>query len=113
MDLAPKTARIVRDDGSEEDVSLETVKAGDRLRVRPGEKVPVDGEVVEGSSAVDELMLSGEPVPVEKAAGAKVTGGTLNGSGSFVMEARRVGSETTLARIVGMVAEAQRSRAPI
>ena len=113
LDLAPKTARIVRNDGLEEDVPLEEVKAGDRLRVRPGEKIPVDGDVVEGSSAVDESMLTGEAVPVEKAPGAKVTGGTLNGSGSFVMEAKRVGSETMLARIVGMVAEAQRSRAPI
>ena len=113
LDLAPKTARIVRADGSEEDVPLEDVEAGNRLRVRPGEKVPVDGDVVAGSSTVDESMLTGEPVPVEKAAGAKVTGGTLNGSGSFVMVATRVGSETMLARIVGMVAEAQRSRAPI
>ena len=113
LDLEPKTARIVRPDGSEEDVPLDDVQAGDCLRVRPGEKVPVDGDVVEGSSAVDESMLTGEPVPVEKMLGAKVTGGTLNGSGSFVMEARRVGSETMLARIVEMVAEAQRSRAPI
>jgi len=113
LDLAPKTARIVRADGSEEDVPLENVKAGDRLRVRPGEKVPIDGEVLEGGSAVDESMLTGEPVPVEKVAGTKVTGGTLNGSGSFVMRAERVGSETMLARIVEMVAQAQRSRAPI
>ncbi len=113
LDLAPKTARLVRADGREEDVPLESVKAGDRLRVRPGEKIPVDGEVVEGGSAVDESMLTGEPVPVEKVAGAKITGGTLNGSGSFVMRAERVGSETMLARIVQMVAQAQRSRAPI
>ncbi|MGZ9033441.1 MAG: heavy metal translocating P-type ATPase, partial [Rhodospirillales bacterium] len=113
LDLAPKTARLVRDDGHDEEVPLEHVHAGTRLRVRPGEKIPVDGEVVEGSSAVDESMLTGEPVPVEKSAGAKVTGGTLNGSGSFVMVAERVGSETMLARIVQMVAEAQRSRAPI
>ena len=113
LDLAPKTARLVRDDGHDEEVPLEHVQAGDRLRVRPGEKIPVDGEVVEGSSPVDESMLTGEALPVEKAAGAKVTGGTLNGSGSFVMVAERVGSETMLARIVQMVAEAQRSRAPI
>ena len=117
LDLAPKTARLVRDDdhdgGHDEEVPLEHVRVGDRLRVRPGEKIPVDGEVVEGSSSVDESMLTGEAVPVEKAAGAKVTGGTLNGSGSFVMAAERVGSETMLARIVQMVAEAQRSRAPI
>ena len=113
LDLAPKTARIVRDDGAESDIALDQVKAGDRLRVRPGEKVPVDGELVDGRSSVDESMLTGEPVPVEKAAGAKVTGGTLNGSGSFVMTAERVGSETMLARIIEMVAQAQRSRAPI
>lgn len=113
LDLAPKTARALRADGTEEDVPLESVRAGDRLRVRPGEKIPVDGEVVEGGSAVDESMLTGEPVPVEKTRGAKVTGGTLNGSGSFVMRAERVGSETVLARIVDMVAQAQRSRAPI
>lgn len=113
LNLAPKTARIVRDDGADEEIPLETVKAGDQLRVRPGEKVPVDGEVVDGRSSVDESMLNGEAIPVEKAAGAKVTGGTLNGSGSFIMKAERVGSETMLARIVEMVAEAQRSRAPI
>ncbi len=113
LDLAPKTAGIVRDDGSEEEIALEHVKAGDRLRVRPGEKIPVDGEVVEGRSSVDESMLTGEPVPDEKTPGAHVTGGTLNGSGSLIMIARRVGSETMLARIVQMVAEAQRSRAPI
>ena len=113
LKLAPKTARIVRDDGTDEEVPLETIKSGDRLRVRPGEKVPVDGAVVDGRSAVDESMLTGEAVPVEKTAGAKVTGGTLNGSGSFVMRAERVGRETMLARIVDMVADAQRSRAPI
>jgi P-type Cu+ transporter len=113
MDLAAKTARIVRADGSEEEIPLEDVQPGDRLRVRPGEKVPVDGEVVEGRSSVDESMLTGEPVPVEKVAGDAVTGATLNGSGTLVMEAKRVGSDTMLARIVGMVAEAQRSRAPI
>jgi Cu+-exporting ATPase len=113
LDLAPKTARIVRDDGSEVDIALDQVTVGDGLRVRPGEKIPVDGEIVEGSSSVDESMLTGEAVPVEKTAGTKVTGGTLNGSGSFVMRAERVGSETMLARIVEMVAQAQRSRAPI
>jgi Cu+-exporting ATPase len=113
LNLAPKTARIVRDNGTDEEVPLETIKSGDRLRVRPGEKVPVDGEVVDGRSSVDESMLTGEPVPVEKTAGAKITGGTLNGSGSFVMRAERVGRETMLARIVEMVAQAQRSRAPI
>jgi len=113
LDLAPKTARLVRDDGHDEEVPLEHVAVGDRLRVRPGEKIPVDGAVVEGTSSVDESMLTGEAVPAEKAAGAKVTGGTLNAQGSFVMVAERVGSETMLARIVQMVAEAQRSRAPI
>ncbi|MCB1356909.1 MAG: heavy metal translocating P-type ATPase, partial [Maritimibacter sp.] len=112
MDLAPKTARRVTGDG-EEDVPLDAVQAGDRLRVRPGEAVPVDGEIAEGGSSIDESMLTGEPVPVEKAVGDAVTGGTLNKQGSFVMEARAVGSETTLARIVAMVGQAQRSRAPI
>jgi len=111
--LAPGTARRVAPDGREEDVPLAHVHVGDRLRVRPGEKVPVDGVVVEGHSAVDESMLTGEPIPVEKSAGERVTGGTLNGTGSFVMRAERVGSETLLARIVRMVGEAQRSRAPI
>ena len=113
LGLAPGTARRVAADGSEEDVPLAHVHVGDRLRVRPGEKVPVDGVVVEGHSAVDESMLTGEPIPVEKSAGERVTGGTLNGTGSFVMRAERVGSETLLARIVRMVGEAQRSRAPI
>jgi Cu+-exporting ATPase len=113
LGLAPPVARRLGDDGSEVDVPLAEVRAGDRLRVRPGEKVPVDGVVVEGRSAVDESMLSGEPIPVEKVAGEKVTGGTVNGTGSFVMRAERVGSETVLARIVAMVGEAQRSRAPI
>jgi len=110
--LAPETARRVDEDGSERDVPLAEVTRGTRLRVRPGERVPVDGEVLEGTSAVDESMLSGEPIPVEKAPGAPVTGGTLNGTGSFVMRAERVGSDTLLARIVAQVAEAQRSRAP-
>ena len=113
LDLAPKTARRLRDDGGEEDVPLDAIVAGDRLRVRPGEKVPVDGVVLEGHSAVDEAMVTGEPLPTEKATGDNVTGATLNMSGSFVMRAERVGSDTLLARIVGLVAAAQRSRAPI
>ncbi len=113
MDLAPKLARRIGADGSEAEVTLADVVAGDRLRVRPGEAVPVDGIVLEGRSSVDESMLTGEPAPVRKEAGAQVTGGTVNGTGSLVMEARAVGSDTMLARIVRMVAEAQRSRAPI
>ena len=113
LDLAPKTARIIGDDGGEADIALEEVVQGNRLRVRPGEKVPVDGVVLEGRSAVDELMITGEPMPAEKAPGDKVTGATVNGTGSFVMRAERVGSDTLLAQIVHMVAEAQRSRAPI
>ena len=113
MDLAPKHARLIRPDGSETDVPLEQVKVGDRLRVRPGEKVPVDGVVLDGHGAVDESMLTGEAMPVEKSPGDKLAGATLNSTGSLVMRAERVGSETLLARIVAMVAEAQRSRAPI
>jgi Cu+-exporting ATPase len=113
LELAPKTARRIEKDGTERDAPLEQIVVGDRLRVRPGEKVPVDGVVIEGRSAVDESMMTGEAVPIEKATGASVTGGTVNGPGGFVMEARRVGSETLLARIVRMVGEAQRSRAPI
>ena len=113
LGLAPKTARLIRDDGTEVDVPLEQVKPGDRLRVRPGEKIPVDGIVLEGTTSVDESMITGEPIPVEKTKGSKVTGGTVNGTGSFIMQAERVGSETLLAQIVRMVAEAQRSRAPI
>jgi P-type Cu+ transporter len=113
LDLAPRFARVIRDDGSETDIPLAEVVAGDRLRVRPGEKVPVDGVVLEGRSAVDESMITGEPVPVEKGLGDKVTGATLNTVGSFVMRAERVGSDTLLAQIVAMVSEAQRSRAPI
>jgi Cu+-exporting ATPase len=113
LNLAPPTARRIKDDGSEDDVSLEAVQVGDRLRVRPGERIPVDGVVLEGTSAVDESMITGEPIPVEKTAGARVTGGTVNGRGGFVMRAERVGSETLLARIVQMVSEAQRTRAPI
>ena len=113
LGLAPKTARRVQDNGSEVNVPLDQVHPGDRLRVRPGEKIPVDGFVLEGASTVDESMISGEPIPVEKQPGAKVTGATVNGSGSLVMRAERVGSETLLAQIVKMVSEAQRSRAPI
>ncbi len=113
LGLAPKTARRVRDDGADEEVALDAVAVGDRLRVRPGDKVPVDGVVLEGRSTVDESMLTGEPVPVEKTADEQVSGGTLNQSGSFVMRALRVGSDTMLAQIVQMVAQAQRSRAPI
>jgi len=113
LGLAPKLARRIDRDGSEHDVLLERVMPGDRLRVRPGDKVPVDGVVLEGQSAVDESMVTGEAIPVEKTAGARVTGGTVNGTGGFVMRAERVGSETLLAQIVRMVGEAQRSRAPI
>jgi Cu+-exporting ATPase len=113
LDMAPKRARILRDDSREEEIALEQVAPGDRLRVRPGEKVPVDGTVLEGRSAVDESMITGESLPVEKSPGDKVTGATLNGTGGFVMRAERVGRDTMLARIVAMVAEAQRSRAPI
>ncbi|NOT58459.1 MAG: copper-translocating P-type ATPase [Deltaproteobacteria bacterium] len=113
LSLAPKTARMLRDDRTEEDVPLDRVQPGNRLRVRPGEKVPVDGVVLEGTSAVDESMVTGEPIPVEKTPGVRVTGGTVNGTGSLVMRAERVGSDTLLAQIVHMVGEAQRSRAPI
>ena len=113
LDLAPAVARILGDDGSEDDIALDAVKVGDRLRVRPGEKMPVDGTVLEGASAIDESMMTGESLPVEKNLGDGVTGGTLNGSGAFVMRAEHVGAETLLFRIVQMVGEAQRSRAPI
>ncbi|MEO8618446.1 MAG: copper-translocating P-type ATPase [Sphingomicrobium sp.] len=113
LDLAAKTARILRDDGSEDEIPLEDVKPGDRLRVRPGDKVPVDGIVSDGHSSIDESMISGEPMPVDKAAGDKVIGATINGTGSLIIEAGRVGEDTTLAQIVEMVANAQRSRAPI
>lgn len=113
LDLAPKTARRIRNDGSDEDVPLEAVAVGDRLRVRPGEKVPVDGTLVEGRSSVDESMITGESMPVTKEVGAKLIGGTMNKTGGFVMEAGKVGRDTMLSRIVQMVAEAQRSRAPI
>ena len=113
LDLSPKMARLVRPDGAEKDIPLEQVKPGDRLRVRPGEKVPVDGVVLEGRSSVDESMITGESIPVEKEAGSKVIGATINSTGSFNMQAERVGSETLLARIVQLVGQAQRSRAPI
>ena len=113
LDLAPKMARIVHADGREEEIPLEEVSVGDHLRVRPGDKVPVDGTVFEGSSAVDESMLTGEPLPIKKDAGDDVTGGTINGTGSFILKAVRVGGDTTLSQIVNMVADAQRSRAPI
>ena len=113
LDLAPKTARLVHGDGADEEVALEAVKIGDALRVRPGEKVPLDGEVIEGRSAVDESMLTGESMPVSKAFGDRVIGGTMNESGAFVMRADKIGRDTVLAQIVQMVAQAQRSRAPI
>ena len=113
LGLAPKTARIVRPNGVEEDVPLDQVQPGNLLRVRPGEKVPVDGVVIEGRSSVDESMVTGEPIPVEKTEGDRVTGGTVNATGGFVMRAERVGADTLLAQIVRMVGEAQRSRAPI
>jgi len=113
LDMAAKTARLIRPDGTEAEVPLEDVQVGDHLRVRPGDKVPVDGVVIEGRSSIDESMISGEPVPVEKVDGDKVTGATINGTGSLVMEATRVGTDTTLSQIVEMVANAQRSRAPI
>jgi Cu+-exporting ATPase len=113
LGLAPKLARLIKQDGSEVDVPLESVKPGDRLRVRPGERVPVDGVVIDGTSSVDESMISGEPIPVEKQASSRITGATVNGTGLLVMRAERVGAETLLAQIVRMVSEAQRSRAPI
>ncbi|NOZ53778.1 MAG: heavy metal translocating P-type ATPase [Gammaproteobacteria bacterium] len=113
LGLAPKTARLVRDDGTEEDIPLEHVKQGDVLRVRPGEKIPVDGIAVDGESNVDESMVTGEPIPVEKSAGEKLIGATVNGTGSLLMKAEKVGAETLLSQIVKMVADAQRSRAPI
>jgi len=113
LDLSPKMARRVSKSGREEDVSLDEVEVGDRLRIRPGEKVPVDGTIVEGVSTIDESMITGEPIPVEKEAGSRVIGGTVNGTGTFIMRAENVGSETLLAQIVRLVSEAQRSRAPI
>ncbi len=113
LGLAPKTARIVHEDGTEEDIPLEHVQPGDHLRIRPGEKVPVDGEVISGESNVDESMVTGEPIPVVKTAGEKLIGATVNGTGGLLMRADKVGADTLLAQIVKMVAEAQRSRAPI
>lgn len=113
LELAPPTAHRINDDGSEEEISIDHLREGDRLRVRPGEKVPVDGEIIEGKSSVDESMVTGEPIPVEKIAGDKLTGGTVNGAGGFIMKATRVGEDTMLSQIVKMVSEAQRSRAPI
>ena len=113
LDLAPKKARVILDNGDEEDIPLEQVMIGYKLRVRPGEKIPVDGMVVDGSSSVDESMVTGEPIPVSKHLNDHLIGATVNGTGSLVMEAQRVGSETLLAQIVHMVSEAQRSRAPI
>jgi Cu+-exporting ATPase len=113
LDLAPKTARRVRDDGSDEEATLDQIKLGERLRVRPGEKVPVDGEVLEGRALIDESMVTGESMPVTRSAGDKVVGGAINKTGSFVMRADRIGADTLLAQIVQMVAQAQRSRAPI
>jgi len=113
LGLAPKTARRVSEDGKETDVALSEILVGDRIRVRPGEKVPADGSVIDGRSSVDESMVNGEPIPVEKTVNAKVVGGTINGTGTFVMKAERVGSDTLLAQIVKMVSEAQRTRAPI
>jgi len=113
LGLAPKTARIVRDDGTEEDIPLEHVQVGNRLRIRPGEKIPVDGKVIEGASSVDESMVTGEPIPVSKTGGDSLIGATVNGTGSLLMLAEKVGADTLLAQIVHMVAEAQRSRAPI
>ena len=113
LDMAAKTALVIRPDGTEEEIELDQVLLGDHIRVRPGDKVPVDGVVVEGRSSVDESMISGEPVPVEKVAGEPVTGATINGTGSLVIEATRIGADTMLSQIVQMVANAQRSRAPI
>lgn len=113
LNLAPKTARLIKDDGSETEIPIDIVMPGNLLRVRPGEKVPVDGVIIEGRSSIDESMITGEPVPAEKSQGDRVTGGTINGTGAFVMRAEHVGAETLLANIVQMVAEAQRSKAPI
>ncbi len=113
LKLSPRTARLVGTDGTEMDVPIERIEVGDTLRVRPGERVPVDGAVIDGASSVDESLMTGEPIPVEKAVGSKVIGGTVNATGSFLMRAERVGSDTLLAQIVRMVSEAQRSRAPV
>src|SRR5437870_5515806 len=113
LELAPKTAIRVRPDGSDETVQIDAIQAGEMLRVRPGEKVPVDGELVDGKGTVDESMVTGEPMPVSKVPGSKVTAGTINQTGGFVMRAEKVGADTLLSQIVHMVAAAQRSRAPI
>lgn len=113
LGLAAKSAKKILDDGSEKDVPLDEVQVGDKLRVRPGEKIPVDGTVLDGKSSVDESMITGEPIPVMKSKGDKVVGATINGTGSFIMSAEKVGGETLLSRIIHMVAEAQRSKAPI
>jgi P-type Cu+ transporter len=113
LGLAPKRARVIRDDGTEEDLAVEQVKVEDKLRVRPGEKIPVDGVLIEGKTSIDESMVTGEPIPVEKTTGSKITGGTVNGTGGFIMRAERVGSDTLLSQIVRLVSEAQRTRAPI
>ena len=113
LGLSPKTATLIKPDGTEENINLDQVKVGDHLRVRPGEKIPVDGVIIEGQSSVDESMITGEPIPVEKNPGDKVIGATINGTGSFIIEANRVGAETLLSQIIHMVSEAQRSRAPI
>jgi cation transport ATPase len=113
LSLAPKTARLIREDGSEEDVSLDQIRRRDRLRIRPGEKIPVDGFVLEGRSIVDESMITGEPIPSEKQTGDRILSATINGPGSLIVRAERLGSETLLAQIVGMVDDEQQSRAPI
>src|SRR5262249_4873306 len=113
LDLSPKTARLIFANGEEKDIPLDQVHSGNKLRVRPGERVPVDGIVLEGRSSVDESMITGESIPVEKEPNSKVIGATINSTGSFIMQAERVGSETLLARIVQLVGQAQRTRAPI
>src|SRR5262249_30268225 len=113
LDLAPKTARRIKGDGTDEEVSLDAIQVGDRLRVRPGDKVPVDGVVNEGRSAIDESMVTGESMPITKDKGSRVIAGTLNTSGSFIMRADKIGRDTLLSQIVQMVASAQRSRAPV
>jgi Cu+-exporting ATPase len=113
LQLGPKSAPVVGAHGDERDVAVDEIVAGDNIRVRPGERIPADGIILEGKSSIDESMITGESMPVEKSAGTKVIGGTVNGSGSFVFRAERVGAETTLSQIVRMVADAQRSRAPI